>query len=98
MHVDAALRERHRDPAGADAELERIAVAGEVGEEVDGRLDDRRVELLAGRLVVPLGDALAEVVLGHEESLVLAPPEASAADEDRRAGGTVREQVAEIGL
>ena len=46
MHGNAALGEGQRDAAGADAELERRAVAGQIGEEVDGRVDDRRVEHL----------------------------------------------------
>ena len=36
MDGDATLAERERHPAGADPELERSAVAGELGEEVDG--------------------------------------------------------------
>ena len=39
MHANAALGERQRDPAGADAELERRAVAREVGDEVDDGVD-----------------------------------------------------------
>ena len=65
MHGDAALRERQRDAAGADPELERRAVAGQLREEVDDGTD----VLCAGELrpwfVVSRGDALAEVVLGH---------------------------------
>ena len=58
-------RERQRDPAGADAELERGAVAGEFGEEVDGGIDGRGSNMLGRRLVVARCDALAEVILGH---------------------------------
>ena len=65
MHADAALREWHRDAARADRELERSAVAGKRGEEVDRLLDDGGVELVARRFVVARGHALAEVVLGH---------------------------------
>ena len=61
--------ERQRDAAGADAELERRAVAGQIGEEVDGRVDDRRVEHVGGRLVVALCNSLAEVILGHGRTL-----------------------------
>ena len=49
MHADAALRERQRDATGADAELERGAAAGQIGEEVDHRLHDRGLEHLGGR-------------------------------------------------
>ena len=61
MHADAAPGERQRDAAGADPELERRAVAGELREEVDGGLDDRRLEHVGRRLVVPRRDLLAEV-------------------------------------
>ena len=42
VHRHAALGQRERDPAGADPELERAAAPGELGEQVDGRVDDRR--------------------------------------------------------
>ena len=67
MHANAATGERQRDAAGADAELECSAVAGEIGEEVDDRIDDRWVEHLCV-VVVPRCDALAEVVLGHQRT------------------------------
>ena len=51
------------------AELERCSVAGELGQEVDGCLDHGRVELLAVGAVVPGGNVLAEVVLGHGGTL-----------------------------
>ena len=53
-HRDAAPGERQRDPAGADAELQRSAVSGQPGQEVDGRLDHGRVEHLRGGGVVRL--------------------------------------------
>ena len=62
---DTPLGERQRDAARADAQLERRAVSGQVGEEFDGRVDDRRVEHVGGRLVVSIGHSLAKVVLGH---------------------------------
>ena len=65
MHPYAALRERQRDPAGADAELERGPVAGEIRQEGDDRVDDGKVGLVDVPLVVALGHAFAEVVLGH---------------------------------
>ena len=39
VHANAALRERQRDAAGADPELERGTVAGQVREEVDDGID-----------------------------------------------------------
>ena len=39
MHLDTASRQRERDPAGADAEFERVR-ASEIGEEVDDGIDD----------------------------------------------------------
>jgi hypothetical protein len=65
VHADASLRERERDPAGADPELERRAAAGELDEEVDDRLDGGRGEQLGGVLVVPRCNPLAEVVLAQ---------------------------------
>jgi hypothetical protein len=44
-------------------------VAGQVGKEVDDRIDDRGLEHVGGRLVVPLCHTLAEVVLGHGRTL-----------------------------
>jgi hypothetical protein len=61
----AALCERQCDPARPNSELERGAGAGQVGEEVDNRVDGGRLEHVGGRFVVPLGHALAEVVFGH---------------------------------
>ncbi len=62
-HRDAAPGERQRDPAGADAELQRSAVSGQPGQEVDGRLDHRGVEHLGAAVVVALGHTLTEVVV-----------------------------------
>ena len=69
MHADTALRQRQRDPARADAELERCAVAGESGEKVDRRADDVGLEHVGGRVVVPSRHALAEVIVGHGGTL-----------------------------
>ena len=55
--------ERQRDPAGPDGELQRGAVAGELGERVHRRPDHGRIEHLPRVPVVPRGDALAEVPL-----------------------------------
>ena len=38
MHLETALGEREREPAGADRELQHRAVAGELGEQLDARL------------------------------------------------------------
>ena len=65
MHADAALCERQRDAAGADAELERRAVAGEGGDEVDDGVDRRGLGHLVVGIVVPRRDVLTEVVRGH---------------------------------
>ena len=69
MNTDAALREWQRDPARADAELEGASASSELGQEVDCRLDDGRVEHVGARLVVPRRNPLAKVVLGHRQSL-----------------------------
>jgi hypothetical protein len=63
VHRHSPLRERERDPARADPELERASVSGELDEEIDDRVDDRRVEHLRRGLVVPRGDALVEVAV-----------------------------------
>jgi hypothetical protein len=51
----------------ADPELEGAAASGELREEVDDRVDDRRIEHLLVRVVAG-GDALVEVAVlasGH---------------------------------
>jgi hypothetical protein len=65
------LHQRHRDPAGADPELERAAVAREPREEIDGRSEDGGVEPVGRVLFVPGGDAFVEVpvVLVHASNL-----------------------------
>ncbi len=69
VHSDATLTERQRDAAGADAELERSAVARQPDEEVDRGIDV--LELIVARygLVVAGCDVLAEVVLGHRMTI-----------------------------
>ena len=58
-----------RDPPGADTQLERGTVAGQAGEEVDRRIDDRRV-VHRGRVgVVGRGDPLVEDDLGHHRTV-----------------------------
>ena len=61
----SALRERQRDSAGANPELERGALTGKVSEEVDRRVDGFRFEHGRMQLVVALGRTSAEEVLGH---------------------------------
>ena len=71
VHRHSSLREGDGDPARSDPELERASVSGEVDEEVDNRIDDRRVEHLGRGFVVSRGDALVEVavVLSHRRNL-----------------------------
>ena len=59
-HAHAARGQRQRDPARADRELERRAVAGQLGQQVDGGLDHRRVEHARRVRRRRRGDALAE--------------------------------------
>lgn len=65
---NAASGERHRDPAGADRQLEGAA-ARERDEEVDDGLDGhpRRAR------VIPLGDLSCEVVRRHQPALFSFP-------------------------
>jgi hypothetical protein len=52
MHRHAAPRERQRDPAGSDAELQRAPTPGKLREQVHDRLDDLRFEHVCCGLVV----------------------------------------------
>src|SRR3954467_4737079 len=56
-----ALGQRPRDPAGADRELERAPAGRELGEGLHRRPDDLRGVHAPGVVVIPRGDALAEV-------------------------------------
>jgi hypothetical protein len=56
-------RPRPRDPAAPDPELERVSAPGDLGEEVDDRLQNRRIEQPRGVVVVSRGDALIEVAV-----------------------------------
>jgi hypothetical protein len=91
----AALRQRHGDPARANRELERRAVAGELREHVDGRVDHGGVEHAPRGVVVTGRDALAEVplVCSHDPECVrwrsttpgrTAPPRAVGSDAPAR--------------
>lgn len=86
MHGHAALAEREGQPAGADAEFEGGAAAGELGEQVDRRSDHGGVEHLGRRLVVVLGDASGEVVSGHVPAPCPTPRPEANAFRDRRGG------------
>ena len=55
-----------REPTGPDPELERAAGPREVGEEVDGRVDDARILQVGPQHVVEPGDPLVEVGLRHD--------------------------------
>ena len=63
VHRDAALRKRQRDPAGADAEFERVTGPGEIRNEVNDGIDDGRRGLMGVPLVKTLRHVLAEVIL-----------------------------------
>ena len=69
MHRHAALAERQGHSAGADPQLQGCTVAGEAGEEVDGRAEDRRVEHRRRPGVVGGGDWFVEAVLGHASTV-----------------------------
>ena len=59
----AAARERQRHPPGADTELERPSGAGELGQQIDHRIDDVVGELIRVGLVVPGRKLLVEVAV-----------------------------------
>ena len=63
MDGNAARREWQGDPPRPDPELERASIPGEVGQEVDSRAHDRRVEHLVGVFVVGRGHAFAELTV-----------------------------------
>ena len=44
MDGDAAGRQRQRDSSGSDAELQRPATSGELGQDVDHRANDAGLE------------------------------------------------------
>ena len=83
MDLDAARRQRHRDPPGADAELERPPVAGEPGQEVDRRPDDGSVEHPVVGLVVLGSHGFAEgaILVVHRRNLAVLARMASLSDD-----------------
>ena len=62
---NAPRRERQRDPPGADTELERGPVSGELGQGVDGGAEDLGGEHGRGRRVVPRRDRSVELIGRH---------------------------------
>ena len=76
VHRDAPSRQRERDAAGPDAELQRAAAAGELGEEVDRGIEPAGLEEVGRRVVVPRGGLLVEVVRRHRPTLCLATAQA----------------------
>src|SRR5450759_4613669 len=73
VHADTTARERQRDPAGADSEFERGAVAGQLRQEVDYGIDDRGLGHVGEQLVVSLCNGFAKVVFGHGRILTNKP-------------------------
>ena len=65
MHFDTPLLQRYRDTSGADRELQCRAVPHKLGEELDGRFEDRRVRHRRRSGVVELRDPPNEDVLRH---------------------------------
>ncbi len=64
-HRHPSGRQGQGDPAGADRELEHGASSGQLLQDVDRSGDLLIAELDGGVVVVPGGDVLTEVVLGH---------------------------------
>ena len=98
------LRERQRDPPGADPELERASIAGELGEEVDNGVEHRRIEHVRGGLVIPSSDPLVEVaVVVHRKNLTLSesttitPPEPGSARREANCAQTARSPTTSAG-
>jgi len=63
VYPHAVPDERQRDAPGADAQFEHRIVTGKRREEVGNRFDLHT----GGRLVIPRGGFLAEVILGHPD-------------------------------
>ena len=72
MHGNASTAEWQRDTAGPDTELQCRLALGQVGEEVDGRVEQRRLEDLGPQRPVATGDPRVEVGLGHGQSIAIA--------------------------
>ena len=65
VHPHATPRERERDPAGPDAEFERVPAASEIGQERDDGIDDVGIRLVPVPLVEALRHAWPEMVFRH---------------------------------
>ena len=63
MHGDPARRKGERDAPGPHAQFERPTASGELGEDLDGRLHDARVEHLRAGQVVPRRHGFVEVTV-----------------------------------
>ena len=70
VDLDAASGERQSHAPGPDSELERAPAACQRRQEVDGRVEHRRVERIGGHLVVRVGHGLSEVAVfvGHQSA------------------------------
>src|SRR4029079_11511976 len=91
MHVDAARPQRQRNASGSDREFKCLATAREVGEELDGRPEDFRREVLFGSRVVVPGNIADEGVLSHGGSLTdPRPPQGSSFSQDYEPPAPVR--------
>jgi len=55
MHADAPSTERQRDATRPDTQLKSRPGAGQVGEEVDSRVQHRRIEQFGPQGLVSLG-------------------------------------------
>jgi hypothetical protein len=64
-HRNALTKQRYRDAAGADPELERWSRPGQVGQERDGGIEQWWFEELRPQRSVTTRDPLVEVSLGH---------------------------------
>lgn len=72
-NVHAAGRQRERNPSGADRKLESPAIACQLREHLDGRLDGGWVEHLRYGFVVGPRDVRPEMILTHKAIVALTP-------------------------
>ena len=81
---NATLGERHCDAPGADRQLERCPVAGQVGQDVDGGADRSRLEVRAVAGVVAGGSVVVPDLVRHADRL---PPSRCPRQRVQPAGG-----------